>query len=175
MKKFALGFVFLVTVSSIPALAAGSASVNLPVSASIGNNCTIATAPVAFGVYDPVGANLATPLDGAGNVQITCTKGAATTVTLGLGANATGATRRMTDGAANFLSYEAYQPPNNSPGTACAYGAPVVWGTAGINIFTPAVAPSTATRTYNVCGRVAAGQDQPAGAYTDTVLATVNF
>ena len=81
----------------------------------------------------------------------------------------------MTDGAANFLTYEAYQPPDNTPGTACSYAAPTVWGTAGANIFTPTVAPSKAARTYNVCGRVAAGQDQPAGAYTDTVLATVNF
>jgi len=34
--------------------AAGSASANLSVSASVANNCTISTSPLAFGAYDPV-------------------------------------------------------------------------------------------------------------------------
>ena len=174
MKRFALGLVFVILVSAVPVFA-GAASTNLAVSASIGNNCTIATSPVAFGAYDPVVTNLTTPLDGAGTVSITCTKGATTTVALGLGANATGTTRRMTDGAADFLTYEAYQPPDTTPGTGCSYTSPTVWGTSGANLFTPLAAPNKSARVYNVCGRVTAGQDQPAGSYTDTVLATVNF
>jgi spore coat protein U-like protein len=174
MKRRVVGFACLTMLAAVPAFA-GAASTNLAVSATISNNCTIATSPVAFGVYDPIVTNLATPLDGSGTVSITCTKGAATTIGLGLGANATGTTRRMTDGASDYITYEAYQPPDNTPGTACSYAAPTVWGTTGGNLFTPVVAPSKATRTYNVCGRVAAGQDQPAGGYNDTVLATVNF
>jgi spore coat protein U domain-containing protein, fimbrial subunit CupE1/2/3/6 len=174
IKRLAIGFACLTMLAVVPAFA-GAASTNLSVSATISNNCTIATSPVAFGAYDPIVTNLATPLDGAGTVSITCTKGAVTTIALGLGANATGTTRRMTDGASDYITYEAYQPPDSIPGTACSYAAPTVWGTAGGNLFTPAVAPSKATRTYNVCGRVAAGQDQPAGGYNDTVLATVNF
>jgi spore coat protein U-like protein len=165
----------LMVIVSVPAFAAGSASTNLSVTANIANNCTIATAAVAFGAYDPIATNATTPLDGAGTVSITCTKGALTTVALGLGSNAAGAVRRMTDGAASFLTYEAYQPPDNTPGTGCNYTAPTVWGTAGANLFTPAAAPNKNARTYNVCGRVAAGQDLPGGNYADTVLATVNF
>ena len=174
MKRNVLALVGLTMLAALPAFA-GAASTNLAVSASISNNCSIATTPLAFGAYDPVVTNATTPLDAAGAVSITCTKGAVTTIGLGLGANASGATRRMTDGSSDFITYEAYQPPDNTPGTACAYASPTVWGTAGGGLFTPAVAPSKGTRTYNVCGRVAAGQDLPGGTYNDTVLATVNF
>jgi spore coat protein U-like protein len=36
-------------------------------------------------------------------------------------------------------------------------------------------APSKATRIYNVCGKIPAGQDTAVGVYTDTITATVNF
>ena len=55
---------------------AGSATSNLAMSANVTANCTISTAAVAFGAYDPIVANAATPLDTTGTVTITCTKGA---------------------------------------------------------------------------------------------------
>ncbi len=174
MKRLVVVFTCLAMLQAVPALA-GSASTNLSVSATIANNCTIATSAVAFGAYDPIVTNASTPLDGSGTVSITCTKGAATTIAMGLGSNASGSTRRLTDGSSNYITYEAYQPPSSTPGAACVYASPTVWGTAGANLFTPAVAPSKAARSYNVCGRVVAGQDLPSGTYTDTVLATVNF
>lgn len=67
-----------------PAHAAGSATSNLAVSASIAANCTISTTAVAFGAYDPVVANAATALNATGGVTIGCTKGSAPTITLGL-------------------------------------------------------------------------------------------
>ena len=39
----------------------------------------------------------------------------------------------------------------------------------------PPAAPSKAVRTYDIFGRVPAGQDVPSGGYTDVVVATVNF
>ena len=154
---------------------AGAANTNLNVSASVSNNCTISTTALDFGPYDPIVAQASSDLTGTGTVTITCTKGATTTVGLGLGSNATGSTRRMTDGSSNYLTYEAYQPPNSTPGTACSYSSPTVWGTSGSNLFTPAAAPNKNARTYNVCGSLFAAQDVPAGSYTDTVVATVNF
>ena len=57
-------------------------SSNLTVTAAVIKNCTITTAPVAFGNYDPVAANATTPLDAIGAVTVTCPKGAAATVGL---------------------------------------------------------------------------------------------
>lgn len=167
--------IFVIVVLGVVPAFAGAANSNVAISASISNNCSISTTAVAFGAYDPIVTHASSPLDGSGTVTITCTKGATTTVGLDLGANASGSTRRMTDGSSNFLTYEAYQPPNTTPGSACSYSSPTVWGTSGANLFTPAAAPSKSGRTYNVCGRVPAAQDLPAGSFTDTVVATVNF
>lgn len=144
---------------------AGSATANLSVSASVAVNCTISTGALAFGSYDPVVTHASSPLDGTGSVTIACTKGSSQTIGLGLGSNASGSQRRMTDGSSNYLNYELYQ---NSARTT-------VWGNSGADLYTPAAAPSKAARTFTVYGRVAANQDVPAGTYTDTVVATVNF
>jgi spore coat protein U-like protein len=176
MKKLILTALALVAIAPA-AFAAGSATSDLGVSASVAANCTITTAPVAFGAYDPVVANASTPLNHNGSVTIACTKGSGPTVTLGLGSNPSGSTRRMKGGtSSDFLTYELYKPPDTNPGTTCTYPGTVVWGTSGANIFTPTASPGKDARTYNVCGTVAANQDVTVDAsYTDTVVATVNF
>ena len=146
------------------AVHAGSAATSLATSASISNNCTISTAALAFGAYDPVVANASSNLDGTGTVTIACTKGATTTIALDLGGNASGSTRRLTDGSSNYLSYQIYQDS----------GRTTVWGT-GTDVQTPAAAPSKAARNFTAYGRVTSNQDVPAGSYADTVTATVNF
>ncbi len=162
-----LATALIVLLASAPAFAA-SATSSFSVSATVSNNCTITTAAISFGAYDPTVSNLSTPLDATGSVTITCTKGAATTVGLSAGANsanATGTTRAMKSGS-DYLSYELYQDT----------GRATVWGNAGVALFTPPVAPSKDPRTFTTYGRIPAGQDVPAGtSYTDTVTATVNF
>ena len=174
MKKAIFGTLALILVAASPALA-GTATANVAVSANIANVCTITTGAVAFGAYDPIVTNASSPLNASGGVTITCTKGATTTVALGVGNNASGSVRKMKDAGTDLLTYELYQPPNTTPGSACSYASPTVWGTAGANLFTPAAAPDKNARTYNICGQVASGQDLPSGSYTDTVVATVNF
>jgi spore coat protein U-like protein len=147
-----------------PAAQAATATANLTVSATVTNNCTISTAALAFGSYDPVVANASTDLDGTGTVTIACTKGATTTISLGLGNNASGSTRRMKDAGTNYLTYEIYQDSGRS----------TLWGTGG-DVLTPAAAPSKAARNFTAYGRVTSNQDVPAGSYSDTVVATVNF
>ena len=154
----------LLAALATPAVAA-TATANLSVTATVTNNCTISTTAVAFGSYDPVVAHASTNLDGTGTVVVTCTKGAVTTVALGLGSNVTGSTRRLKDPGTNYLTYELYRDA----------GRVTVWGTAGGALLSPGAAPSKVARTFTVYGRVAANQDIPAGAYTDTVVATVNF
>jgi spore coat protein U-like protein len=144
---------------------AATATANLGVSATVTNNCTISTAALAFGSYDPVVAHASANLDGSGTVIVACTKGAVATVGLGLGSNASGSTRRMTNGASEFLTYELYQNA----------GRTTVWGNSGSGLYSPGAAPSKTARNFTVYGRVAANQDVVAGNYSDTVVATVNF
>lgn len=147
---------------------AATATANLNVSASVSAACSISTNALAFGAYDPVGANAAAPLDASGGVVVTCTNGASTTVTLGQGAHAnTGSTdaapiRRMASGG-NFLSYALYQDASRS----------TTWGnTAGTGVGHTGTGTAT---TITVYGRVAAAQNVASGSYTDVVVATVTF
>jgi spore coat protein U-like protein len=144
---------------------AATATANLGVSATVTNNCTISTAALAFGSYDPVVANASANLDGTGTVIVACTKGASATVGLGLGLNASGSTRRMSNGGTEYLDYELYQDS----------GRTTVWGNSGAGLYSPGAAPSKAARNFTVYGRVTANQDVAAGSYSDTVVATVNF
>jgi len=144
---------------------AATATANLGVSATVTNNCTISTGAVAFGSYDPVVAHASTNLDGTGTVTVACTKGATSSIGLGLGSNASGSTRRMSDGGTNYLDYELYQDN----------GRTTVWGNAGAGLYNTGAAPSKTARNFTVYGRVTSNQDVPAGTYNDTVVATVNF
>ena len=148
---------------------AATATSNLSVTASVAANCSISTAPVAFGAYDPVSTNATTPLSGTGTVNVTCTNGASTTVTLGQGSNAnTGSTdaapaRRLSDGGTNFLTYSLFQDAGHT----------TVWGnTGGTGVANTGTGTQTAITVY---GTVAAGQNVPSGNYSDTVVATVTF
>jgi len=146
-------------------LSGQSASASLTVSASVSKNCTISTAPVNFGAYDPVAANATAPLDGTGTVTITCTKGAPAKVGLSLGSNGQGTTRRMSGGTAAYLAYELYKDT----------GRATVWGDTIDTALDIPAAPDRNPRAFTVYGRVAGAQDATVGNYTDTVLATVNF
>jgi spore coat protein U-like protein len=161
--RVALIFGGLVLGMAAPALAQ-TATANLSVSATVAKNCSITTTAVAFGSYDPIVTNAVAPLDGTGTVVVTCTKGAGTRIDLGLGANASGATRRMTGGT-DFLTYELYQNATRT----------TVWGSGAVAGQTIAAAPSKAARTFTVYGRIAGAQDVAAASYNDTVVATINF
>jgi spore coat protein U-like protein len=156
-----------VTAFAAPALAATAQS-NFNVTASVTNNCTITSTTLAFGAYDPISANATVALDAAGSVDVACTKGAAPTIGLNAGNNSASAvatTRAMSNGAGGFLSYEIFQNG----------GRTTVWGNSGAGLLTTVPAPSKAVRSFPTFGRIPAGQDVDAGAYTDTVTATVNF
>jgi spore coat protein U-like protein len=148
---------------------AGTATQNLSVTASVTANCTISTAAVAFGAYDPVVTNATAALNGTGTVSVTCTNGATTAITLGQGTFAgTGSTdalpvRRLNDGGADYLSYTLYSDT----------GRTTIWGnTSGTSVAHTGTGLLTAITVY---GAVAAGQNVPPGSYTDTVVATITF
>lgn len=147
---------------------AATTTTNVAVSATVTANCTISSTGVAFGSYDPVVANASTNLDATGTLSVTCTSGSNGDITLSQGANPTATStdgapaRRMANGT-NFLSYSLFQ---DSARTA-------VWGnTTTTDISHTGTGTATAVTVY---GRVASGQNVPAGSYTDTVVATVTF
>lgn len=145
-------------------LASGTATATMAVSATVVNNCTITTSALSFGTYDPLTTHSATGLDGTGSVTITCSTGSTPTVGISTGVNASGSARRLASGS-NYLTYELYSDS----------GRATVWGNSGADLYAPAATPSRTARTFTVYGRVSGGQDVPAGVYTDTVTATVNF
>ena len=180
MKRLSLKHVALASaVASIIAFSGSAdalqATTTFTASATVISNCTISATNLGFGTYDPLAA---TANNASSSVTITCTKNAATTVGMDLGIHVVGGVRNMQNGT-DVIAYSIGQPPNNTPGTACTFPAATPWTTAGAGLFTPAVAPSKAARTYNVCGSIAAGQDVPGSVagvlYSDTVTASVNF
>jgi spore coat protein U-like protein len=152
------------------------ATTTFTVSATVFSNCTISATNLSFGTYDPLSASAN---NATGSVTITCTKSAASTIGMDNGLNFAAGTRSMKSGAGDLINYALGQPPNNTPGTACTFPAATAWTTVAGGLFTPAVAPSKAARTYNVCGTAAPGQDVPGSVagvlYSDTVTASVNF
>jgi spore coat protein U-like protein len=166
MKKILIAAALL---ASSSAAMAGTTAGNVTVTATVGANCILTTVPIVFGVYDPLSL---TPKTGTGQVQLVCTVGATPTVAMDAGLNVTGVQRRMISGGTNFLNYEVFQPTTNAAGAACSYvSAYLAAGPA----FALTAAPTTASRSYNVCGQIPAGQSAPNGSYTDTLTATITF
>jgi spore coat protein U-like protein len=155
----------LISIAAESRLSGQQASASLTVSANVVKNCTITTAPVSFGNYDSVTANATAPLDGVGTITVRCTKGAAAKVGLNTGGNATGTTRRMAGGTAEYLTYELYKDT----------GRATIWGDTLDTALDVAAAPNQTPRDFTVYGRVAQAQEAAVGQYTDTVVATVNF
>lgn len=143
----------------------GSATANMQVSANVTRKCTIQALPLDFGSYDPVQGNATAPLDGQSTLIVACTKGTSVNIGLDNGTNAQGATRRMTAGGTNLLTYELYKDGGRSQR----------WGDSAGERFDAGVAPSRDPRQFIVYGRIAGGQDVLEGSFQDTVLVTVQF
>ena len=144
-------------------IAAATKTADLSVNANVVNNCTISTGALAFGAYDPVTTNASADLTANGHVYVACTKGASATIDLGNGGAADANSRKLTSGT-DTLSYQLYRSDGT---TAWSAGS----GTGGVTY-------NSTTKTQSdlaVLGKVAGGQDVPAGAYTNTIVATVNF
>jgi spore coat protein U-like protein len=166
MKRAALFAITLSLATSAFAASVSTSNTN-NITASVAPKCTIGAFAIAFGAYDPFSA---TPLDQTGTVSINCTKGTSGVISLNLGANASGSTRRMQDTGAtgNYLTYEIYNDATRT----------TVWNTTNTVTLGPSASKNTAL-TATAYGRVTAGQDPQAGGggvnYQDTIVATVTF
>jgi spore coat protein U-like protein len=151
-----------------------AASANISITTTIIPKCTISTTPVAFGNFDPFTGN---DLTTAGTVVVGCTKASpGLWVGLGDGAHAASGQRKMKhDTLADTLDYALVIPAAGEGGACPAFGSGSAWTNTSATALNLTPPSSYATRTYNVCGQLAKGQDSSVGAYTDTVVATVNF
>jgi spore coat protein U-like protein len=152
------------TLSASPARAA-TATANLTVTATVLSMCTIPTATLAFGNYDP---SLGSAVDASVSVAVQCTYNSSYSINMSTGSNASGAIRRMAGPAGEFLTYELY--------STAARDAASIWPTAAGPSYTAGTAGTGYTAApFTVYGRIPGGQIVATGAYTDTVTMTINF
>ena len=153
--KIAIALALFGALSYSPA-SAGSSSANLTVSATVITTCSIATAPVAFGNY------LGATTQANGTLTVTCPNGLPYSVDLGQGLNYSAGRRMSFSGS--FLNYQLYSDNADT----------VVWGTTSGGSAVSGTGNGLAQH-LTVFGLLPALQNVPAGAYTDTVIATVTF
>lgn len=154
---------FGATLSWTGSAQASTTQSTMSVSTTVQSSCLVSATPLAFGTYDPVST---TPANATSSITVTCTSGTSFVVGLNAG-SAPGATvtARQMSNAANRLDYGLFRNAGRTDN----------WGnTPGVD----ALAPITATATPSVVpvyGQIAAQQNIPAGAYSDTVTVTVTY
>ena len=127
--------------------------------------CSLSSAAIAFGNYDPT---IATPLDTAGSVVYRCAASDHNiTITLSRGGGASFAGRRMVNGAVQ-LFYNLYLDAART----------AIWGdgTGGTQAYTIAnPQPNNQDISVPMFGRITAGQNVTVGNYSDTITVTLTF
>jgi spore coat protein U-like protein len=161
LHEFAPAFgavALLAAFASDPAHAA-TATASFTITATVQATCLISATSMAFGTY--TGALAET----TSTISITCTNTTPYNVGLsvGLGAGATVAARKMTSGA-NLLTYALYRDAARTQ----------IWGTT-VSTDTRAGTGNGVLQPLTVYGRLYAGQFVTPGAYSDTIIATVTY
>jgi spore coat protein U-like protein len=150
---------------------AGSQAGTVRVSTSVSPSCTIGTAAIAFSPYDPVNANATVADDQTGDIVVRCTKGTTgITIDLGNGAHNSGQQRRMVNltSTSTFVNYEVYK----ETGRTTVWGA----GDGGTVRAGPDMDGTGSFVAVTMYGRIPPGQlSAIAGAYSDTLVSTINF
>jgi spore coat protein U-like protein len=143
-------------------LGGAAMATNLPISADIANTCSLGTITALSFTYDPIVTNKTTDAHATGNISLTCTSGdAAATIGLTLGAQPASGQREMVDGSSDTLAYNLYSNPGYS----------TVWDDSSNKLTAPT--GTGAAQDLPVYGSIPAGQNKPAGHYTDTVVIDV--
>ncbi|MDP9035159.1 MAG: spore coat U domain-containing protein [Myxococcota bacterium] len=137
---------------------------------TVNGTCSVTVGTqLAFGTYDPTGANLSSPLYGTATIIVNCTSYLAWDLDLDQGLNPAGGNtnthplRQMASGAAR-LRYDLFRDAAHS----------IIWGYQALSDVSGTGTGADDTRT--VYGSVLSGQTGTAAAsYTDTVTITVSF
>lgn len=141
----------------------------LAMSSAAGADCNVSATTLPFGAYNPASA---TAKDATGTVTVTCTVLLAAnlswTVTMSKGVSASYSPRQMSNGTAR-LNYNIY--------TTAAHTT--IWGdgTASTDFASDSrlLTIGTTVSNYTMYGRISALQDVHAGAYSDSIVVTLNY
>jgi len=145
-------------------LHAATNSAPLTVSAEVVSNCVIATSNLAFGQYDPLGANANQVADASAALTVVCTRNTGATIDLDSGLNSIGSSRNLA-GSTQHVSYQLYRDAERTQ----------EWGggnVGGVQFVSDGVKKPQQVTLY---GRIPPGQEVASGLYTDVVTATVDF
>lgn len=129
----------------------------LTVQATVTGGCSVGSPTLNFGAYP---SNSVTAISGSTTFSVNCTSGANYYIGLDNGANYSGSTRQMSDGAGNFLAYSLTDSGGNPWDDVANY----VTGT-GTGL----------SQTITINGSIPAAQNVPLGNYSDSVLINVYF
>jgi spore coat protein U-like protein len=140
---------------------------NMSVQSQVTVNCSFQSTPsLNFLSYDPNGVNSTLPLDQTALLQISCTRGATTTIGIDNGTHTGQApigTRALADGN-KYLGYDLYQDSVRT----------TLWTNAGAGLYNY-TSTSSLPATISIYGRVFPSQNVPSGIYTDTLVVTINY
>lgn len=129
--------------------------------------CTVSATGVAFGNYDPQSPS---PRDSTGSIELSCHPSEqGPVVALGAGLSGLLGPRQLRNGAAT-LDYNLYANAAHSLVWGSGAGGSVTITLSGGNV-------SAGQRIFSrtIYGRISAGQNVPAGTYSDTIVVTVIF
>ena len=127
-------------------------------------SCTISTPKnVAFGNYSVYGA---LPVDATGTVRINCNNATNSAIVDLSDGNAPNFTPRYMLKGIEQLTYNLFLDAAHTQIWGDNTGGSLHWGPTN---------PPTGNLNITIYGRLTAGQDVSAGAYTDSITSTVNF
>ena len=144
---------------------ARTAAAVIQVSATVAPLCTIVVDELSFGEYDPFVANADAALDASAVVSVTCTKGLASAVRLDAGAHGGAGNVRHLASGGQRLAYWIFKDQART----------AAWRTGQDGMSLPDVSTGQCPQSVALFGRIPPGQVVPSGAYTDTVMATLDF
>lgn len=143
---------------------------DLLVTATLTESCAISAGTLVFGSFtgvtingpDGTGAPISNVDATSSTIHYACTSGTTAAITLPANDNTDTGQRRMKNGAANFLKYALYSDTNRLEPITTTTEIPA--------------SANGATQDLTIYGRIT-GTDanQPAGAYSDTVLMTITY
>ena len=153
------------TLSVIPVGAANATCTGIACS------CSISAEPLNFGTYNPINSS---NVDAAGNVSVSCGAllvgfNVSYEMTLSSGGSGNLLNREMSNGG-DTIAYNLYT--NSSRTTIWGDGA---GGTGSITNSYLLTLVNNRTDNFPIYGRVLSGQNVSAGAYSDSLVATVIF